>query len=573
MKVFKGVPAAEGYAVAPLSLLKQVDALSKIPSECRARSVEEERSRLERALSSTLAYFESFRCSLPQSEQELIAALEEIAKAIVSEALEEVSSSGVCAELAVKRVYERYAELFKTSGSSLIALRADDLRSLASTLVEELAGSGAEARSFEGMIVAAEELGPRELFRLIEQRVKGIVTVRGGVTSHVAIVARGCGLPYIIVPNLDLSAINEGDVAVLDAMSGLLIVNPSGEVLDSYRKKVSAYLDLKKVFNEAARAPALTRDGARVEVLCNVGDLEEARYASTVGCEGVGLFRVEFMYIKDRPPSEEVLAEAFTRVAEFFRGKPVVIRAPDLGADKPLPYLKLREDNPYLGVRGVRLLLEYRAELFKPFLRAFLRAYSKHGNLKLMVPMVSRCSEIYETAQLLEEAAQELGVKAPPKIGAMVETPAAALMVDKLAETGLLEFVSYGTNDLTQYVLAVDRGNPKLAHAYDELDPSVVRLLASSVRTALSKGLHVEVCGEMASKVDCVPVLLGAGIRSLSVNVTAVGMVKHLVRSLEVPELERLLNELLQMSDPKSVREAVKKHLAERAPWANLWIS
>jgi len=342
--------------------------------------------------------------------------------------------------------------------------------------------------------------------------------------------------------------------------------------------KLTRFEELKSIIRRNAFIKATTLDNYIVDVLCNIRDLEEARVASSSGCDGVGLFRIEFLYMmKEKAPGEDALYNTFIKVAEFFRDKVVVIRAPDLGADKPLPYLILKEDNPFLGLRGIRLLLEYREEIFKPFLRAFLRALRVYENLRLLLPMVTTTREVRETVELLNTLIEELRpddkMLSSIKIGIMVETPAAALMIDKLVETGLIKFVSYGTNDLTQYTLAVDRGNVRVSYLYDELDPALLRLLEISVSKALEKSIEVEVCGEMASKIPAIPVLLGLGIRGLSVNPTQVGLVKYVISKLSVNSVKKeLLSRVLSSSNNEESRRSIREYmvsigLEELKPW------
>jgi phosphotransferase system enzyme I (PtsI) len=300
--------------------------------------------------------------------------------------------------------------------------------------------------------------------------------------------------------------------------------------------------ELGSVLREYAFRRAVTLDGQEALILCNIGNVEDGRVASTQGCDGVGLFRVEYLYMSTRPPNEEILIRSFTKVAGFFENKPVVIRAPDLGADKLPPFLSIREDNPLLGLRGIRLLLEYRSSILEPFLRGFLKAYGASSNLKLMIPMVSRPSEVYEFIEVLESTASRLGLSYPSELelGIMIETPSSAVLIDKFAKIPHIKFVSFGTNDLTQYILAVDRTNPKLASLY---------------------GVHVEVCGEIASKPLAIPILLALGIRTLSINPRYVGLIKYVINNLELKRFEHLRGKILDADDAKMVEDIVVNSL------------
>jgi phosphotransferase system enzyme I (PtsI) len=578
LPVFKGIIASQGVSIAPLIryIVKTVEDLDITYCEFSTR----EEIRLDVALEKYIELLSEIKKKAPESERELLEAYELMAQSLVDEAKDIVRSENICSELAVKRVYLKYRDSFRESGSSLIALREADLRSIASSLIKYLMGytEGGGILDIRDKIIIAEDVTPTDMIKFAKEGVKGVVTLKGGVTSHAAIIARSNDIPYIIIPEIRLDDIKDGEIAVLDALDGLLVVKPGESELEKYMAKLTRFEELKSIIRRNAFIKATTLDNYIVDVLCNIRDLEEARVASSSGCDGVGLFRIEFLYMmKEKAPGEDVLYNTFIKVAEFFRDKVVVIRAPDLGADKPLPYLVLKEDNPFLGLRGIRLLLEYREEIFKPFLRAFLRALRVYENLRLLLPMVTTTREVRETVELLNTLIGELRpddkMLSSIKIGIMVETPAAALMIDKLVETGLIKFVSYGTNDLTQYTLAVDRGNVRVSYLYDELDPALLRLLEISVSKALEKGIEVEVCGEMASKIPAIPVLLGLGIRGLSVNPTQVGLVKYVISKLSVNSVKKeLLSRVLNSSNNEESRRSIREYmvsigLEELKPW------
>ena len=566
MRVFKGIIASQGVSIAPIVkyVVRVIEDLEITHCE---RGVREE-ERLDVALEKYIELLSEIKKEAPESERELLEAYELMAQSLVDEAREVVQSENACSELAIKKVYLKYRDSFRESGSSLIALRESDLRNIATSLIKYVMGySEGGVLDVRDKIIVAEDVSPTDMVRFAKERVKGVVTLKGGVTSHAAIIARSNDIPYIIIPEMKLDDIEEGETAVLDALDGFLVIKPEEKELEKYLAKLTRFKELKNIIRRNAFMKATTLDNYVVDVLCNIRDLEEARVAFSSGCDGVGLFRVEFLYMmKESPPSEDALYNTFIKVAEFFRDRVLVIRAPDLGADKPLPYLDLKEDNPFLGLRGIRLLLEYREELFKPFLRAFLRALRVHENLRLLLPMVTTTREVRETVGLLNTLIEELKLNAKMlpgiKIGIMVETPASALMVDKFIETGLIRFISYGTNDLTQYTLAVDRRNARVSHLYDELDPALLRLLEISVPKALERGIEVEVCGEMASKIPAIPVLLGLGIKSLSVNPAQVGLVKYFISKLNVSNVRKeLLSRVLSANDSEESRHSIREYI------------
>jgi phosphotransferase system enzyme I (PtsI) len=558
----KGIPASEGIAIARIFKYYPRAGI-EVPQECKAS--EKEVEKFNTALEEYKNYLNELLNVVEESERDLLQAYALIAETFVSEARELVENNNVCGELAIKQVLDKYVELMEQSGSELFALRKSDLTDIALALVELLRGGrvSGDVVDAKDRVVVAEELTPTVFFRIQRAGVKGIITATGGITSHVAILARTYGIPYVILPSLDMTSIGDDAIAIVDGFDGKVVIDPSNELMEEYVKKVRILNELRDVLKRYAFEKAKTLDGYEVEVLCNIGNVEEGRVASTQGCEGIGLFRVEYLYTSSRPPAEEVLVNTFTKVANFFEGKPVVIRAPDLGADKPPPFISIREDNPLLGLRGIRFLLEYRNEVLKPFLRAFLKAYAQSKNLKLMIPMVIKPSEVYEFIDVMNVVAQELGVSYVKdlELGIMVETPAAAVLIDKFAKIPQLRFVSFGTNDLTQYVLAVDRSNPRLMRMYNELEPSVLRIIARGVNEARRHGLKVEICGELASKPIAIPILLAFGFRSLSINPRYIGAVKYIIKNTRVQQFEQLIDAILNADEPSAVEELVIKTL------------
>jgi len=562
MIVAKGIPASEGIAISHIFKYYPRAGI-EIPQECKAS--EKEVEKLSKALEEYKNYLNELLNVVEESERDLLQAYVLIAETFVSEARELVENSNVCGELAIKQVLDKYVELMEQSSSELFALRKSDLTDIALALVEHLSRGRVlgDVVGVKDRIVVAEELTPTVFFRIQRAGVKGIITAKGGITSHVAILARTYGIPYVILPSLDMASIGDDAIAIVDGFDGKVVVNPSNELMEEYTKKVGLLNELRDVLKKYVFEKAETLDGYEVEVLCNIGNVEEGRVASTQGCEGIGLFRVEYLYMSSRPPVEEVLVNTFTKVANFFEGKPVVIRAPDLGADKPPPFISIKEDNPLLGLRGIRFLLEYRNEVLKPFLRGFLKAYTQSKNLRLMIPMVIKPGEVYEFVDVMNVVAQELDISRVRdlELGIMVETPAAAVLIDKFAKIPQLRFVSFGTNDLTQYVLAVDRTNPRLMRMYNELEPSVLRVIARGVNEARKHGLKVEICGELASKPIAVPILLAFGFRSLSVNPRYIGTIKYIIKNTRVQQFEQLLDAILNADEPSAVEELVIKTL------------
>ncbi len=567
LKTYKGIVASEGIAIGSVYLYEEEDILRKVPVDCKITNIQDEALRLKNALTKYKEHLNSLKQLLPPAENTLLNAYEQMAEALVNEALELMNSTKICAELSIKKIYEKYSEMFRESGSGLIALRESDLRNIASTLIKFLIGLFEEERiDVHEQIIIADEISPANIIKFVGQKIKGIVTRKGGVTSHVAIIARNNGIPYLIVPLLDFDVFrSETKSVIVDSLEGILIVEPDNSIIETYVGKLENYNKLREEVQRYARVEAYTQDLHKIEVLCNAGNLEEARIASDYGCDGIGLFRTEFLYTSERPPSQDLLEDIFNKLLGFFKDKPIVIRAPDLGADKPLPYIKLEEQNPFLGLRGIRLLLEYREEIFRPFLRAYISIARNASNLKLLLPMVSKVSEIYDTINIIDDVGNELGISNAielTNLGIMVETPAAAIEIDKFLETNYIKFISIGTNDLTQYVLAVDRMNARLSKLYNELDPAVLRIMKFAIENAKRYNVRVDVCGELASRTYAVPILIGLNVDELSINPHLVGLTKYIIsKSNKTYIRKEILDEILNINTDEKILKAAKDYL------------
>lgn len=565
MKIYRGIPVSPGIVISRGMKYRRLSVLELVKDECTVSDPDIEVFNLNKALEKAIQKLNSTKF---YTQKDIVDVLELMLRSIVDEAINLIKEYNLCASLAIKEIYEKYSMSLRNSTSQLFALREEDIRAISELLIETLISRETEIAQYVNRVIICDEISITEFLESIKQGVKGLVTKKGGINSHVAIVARSSNIPYVIVPALNLDDLSQNPYIVIDGLNGLVIIDPGDDDLKRYIDIAENYQKTISEISIYARERALTTDGYLVEVLCNVGDLEEARIASTTGCEGIGLFRVEFLYMQHELPSVNKLHESFSKVAEFFSNKPVVIRAPDIGGDKPIPYLasQVREDNPFMGLRGVRLLLEYRNEVFKPFIKAFLSAYRKHSNLQLLLPMVSRVSEIDESIELIHELGRELSVDVSNlRIGIMVEVPSIALLVDKVSESGNVKFVSFGTNDLTQYILAVDRANPRVSYIYDDLDTSVLRILKTSMETASRLGLKVEVCGELASNQLAVPILLSFNTSALSVNRTMIGVIKYTISRIHLEEFKNnILPSILSTRNGSEVRELVKSYMLSK---------
>jgi phosphocarrier protein FPr len=406
------------------------------------------------------------------------------------------------------------------------------------------------------VVVIARELTPSDTATFDAGRVLGLGLTTGGPTSHVAILARALGLPAIVGAEELLLALAEGTPVILNGSDGTLTPNPAPDASAQAERAQRQWLDRRRAAQAQATMPAVTLDGHRVEVTANAGSVADAAEAVKVGAEGIGLLRTEFLFLeRATAPSEAEQYEVYHAIAQTMGNRPVIIRTLDIGGDKPLPYIQLEpEMNPFLGERGLRLCLN-RPALFREQLRAILRA-APSGDLRLMFPMVSEITELRQARAIVEELRRELA--APPvQIGIMVEVPSAALLAEKLAPE--IDFFSIGTNDLTQYTLAIDRAHPALAAKHDGLHPAVLRLIAQTIEAAHRYGKRADLCGELGSDEAAVPILVGLGIDELSVSLPAVPTVKALIRTLTLAEAQPLAQQALACSTAPEVRELVRQ--------------
>ncbi|MEM4452444.1 MAG: phosphoenolpyruvate--protein phosphotransferase [Thermosphaera sp.] len=565
MKVFNGLVASPGIAIGVLRTLED-----KLPLDinkiepCTTENPEKEVALLREAKSKVLKEL----VSLAFEDKELLEAFMLILENLVDEAEELVFKSRLCGLNAIINTYTKYDQLLAVSGSELINLRRSDLKSLVSYLVTYLKGAESTwSIHVEDTIIYAEELSPIELMKLKNSNLKAIVTRHGGTTSHVAILARTYGIPYLIIPDYHLQDY-AGGLCVVDAFNGKLIIDPPEGTLKEYVGLKEKYERYARVFKEYSKLEAKSIDNVHVKVNCNVGLLEDLRLLDEYGCDGVGLFRVEFLYIRRRtPPTEKELLEFFDKISRYTSGREIIIRAPDLGADKPVEYLDFKSEyNPQLGMRGIRLLLKFKEELFYPFLRALV-SVNKEGNIKLLLPMVTLIEEINETVALINSILDELREEfhappKPPKLGIMIETPSTVLMLDKIIEKSPVDFISIGTNDLTQYILAVDRTNPRVAYLYSELHPAVLRSIKHVVEVinSANRKIEVEICGEMASQTRALPIILALGITKLSVPPSHVGKVKYYVSRINISIIKsRIVDAILTSTSSEQVEKIIRE--------------
>lgn len=478
------------------------------------------------------------------------------------ELVERAILAGKSASFAWNKAFNAHAEKLQGLNNQLLAARANDLRDLGYRVLRILLSI--EERSLdltEKQVIIAEDLTPSNVVNLDKELVVACCTISGGATSHVAILARSMGLPAIV--GLDPAALEleDGTIVSVDGNNGLLTIRPDETEVQKIESTMVEEEKVRTSEKETAAAPAVTVDGIEIRVVANIGDTAAAARAAELGAEGVGLLRSEFLFMNRAvAPTEDEQYEAYLSVASRMgKDRPVIIRTLDVGGDKPLPYLPIpKEENPFLGERGIRVCLN-RPEIFIAQLRAILRVAQQY-DVRVMFPMIADISEWRQARGMLLQTAKTMGLP-PIKAGIMVEIPAAALLADSFAAE--CDFFSIGTNDLTQYTLAMDRGHPKLAAQIDAMHPSVLRLMSIVAEAGRKRRIEVGVCGGLASDLEGIAALIGMGIGKLSVDIPVIPSVKATVRRLSAEKCGKLVREAIRMSDAVTVRAAFKKLIEE----------
>jgi len=474
---------------------------------------------------------------------------------------------GKAAESAVKLVVDEYASGFLAVSDAYLRERASDIRDIGQRLLRNLLGHEERERSFSAdVVIVASELTLSDLSLMEHARVKGIVLATGGVTSHASILAKSFEIPTVVGAGHIADVLHEGDYVVVDGNSGVVYVNPAVDVVREYQRLEREYQAFNRELEAIRDLPAETTDGHRVNLYANIGLLGDLHFAHEHGAEGVGLYRTEvpFLAFKDFPSEEEQLT-LYRRVIERMQGRPVTIRTLDLGADKYASYLAAdQEENPFLGWRSIRISLEMPA-IFKMQLRAILRA-GAIGPVRILFPMISSLDEIRRTKELLEEARQELDEAGEHydhamSVGIMIEVPAAVWLAPRLIEE--VDFFSIGTNDLIQYLLAVDRNNSKVAPLYEPLHPAVLAAISEVAQAAKDAGKSVGMCGEMASDPLCTLPLLGMGLDDLSMGPFFIPVIKRFIRSVPFAVAEEVARDVRTLATAKEVKGYLFARLKE----------
>ncbi|MGN0733934.1 MAG: phosphoenolpyruvate--protein phosphotransferase [Emergencia sp.] len=567
--MLRGIPVSEGIGIGRAYVIKN----TKLSYEKRqVVDTEREKDRFHDAVTAFCRETEEMAQRMEQSsavhEAEIIRGhVIMISDPFMLSQIDEKIDGSMCAEAACEEVLNMFKDMFMATEDELTMQRAADIDDIRTRMLSILTGT--ELKSLSDLpaesIIVVEELTPSMTARLDKANVCGIVTEKGGKTSHSAILARALGIPAVLsVPGVVSELVDELNV-IIDGTEGIVIPDPDNEELAGYREKLDSLAKEKALLAGYADQKTVTGDGIEKDLYCNVGNIGDAVSAVENSGEGIGLFRTEFLFMgRDSEPDEELQFESYKKAVQLFENGTVIIRTLDVGGDKAIPYLGMKEeDNPFLGFRAVRYCLE-NEELFRTQLRAAVRA-SAFGSLAIMVPLVTEAEEIRRVRKLVEEIKIDLDAEGISydknlKIGAMIETPAASLIADILAEE--CDFFSIGTNDLTQYTMAADRGNPQVSNLNSYLQPAVLRSIRHIIECGVNAGIPVGMCGEAAADPMMTPLLISFGLDEFSVSPGSVLRTRYNISRWSKEEADSIAGEVMKYKTSGEIEDYLRKAIS-----------
>ena len=573
--MFKGIGVSPGIVIGRAFCLDHPE-LDIKPSLIRSSETEEEIDRFLNAVERAKAQLEEIKQKLADKDQEQIKIIEVhimllADSLLVEEVVNYIRKHKVSAEWALKQVIDRFKANLANAETDYLREREMDINQVGNVILRNLIGYKENPLDHlaEDVIVVAYDLSPSDAIQMSKERVIGFATDVGSKTSHSAIMAHSLGIPAVVGVNGLYASVETGDLLIVDGTEGVVIVNPSSDVLEVYLEKQRQYTYYENELLTLKDLPAVTRDGQKVSLVANVELLREIDLALKYGAEGIGLYRTEFLYMNRHDlPSEEEHCQVYRTLAERVAPNSAIIRTVDLGGDKILSPLDIAgEKNPVLGLRAIRLCLEHK-DLFKTQLRAILRA-SVYGNLRIMYPMISGVDELRKANLVLEEVKEELRQEGIPydediQVGIMIEVPSAAIIANILAKE--VDFFSIGTNDLIQYCLAIDRVNKRVAYLYEPCHPSILRLIAHIIKAGHEENIPVGMCGEMAGDPKYTMILLGLGLDSFSMNVDSLLKVKKVIRSVALSEAEKVAQQALSFTTADETEQYIRELMQQQFP-------
>lgn len=563
----KGIGASQGYGIGQVVVIKEADLTFQTVT---VSDVEAEKKRFQGALDvfmeKTQAMADDIKSRIGEKEAEILEGhiLMMQDPEMTGQIEAAIESESINAEAALSNVCDMFAQMFASIPDEMFQQRATDVNDIKTRMLMILLGEEETDISAvpAGTVLVATDLTPSMTAGINPANVVGILTEVGGKTSHSAILARALEIPAVLSIDNIVSTVTDGQRVIVDGTDGIVYLNPSNDTVETYIKKRVAYLNDKKLLEKFRGLPSQMASGEQVELVGNIGTPQEAVKVAECDGEGVGLFRTEFLFMDATSiPSEEEQFQAYKMAAETLAGKPVIIRTLDIGGDKAIPYLGLEtEENPFLGYRAVRFCLDRKEDIYKPQLRALLRA-SAFGKIRIMVPLVTCVEEIREVKAMVAEIKADLDAQGIPydkeiKVGIMTETAASAVLADVLAKEA--DFFSIGTNDLTGYTMAVDRGNAKVAYLYSAYQPAVLRSIHRIIECGKKEGIMVGMCGEAAADPMLVPVLLAWGLDEFSVSPTSILATRKVMSQWTMEEAKEVADKVLTFATEAEVVEYLK---------------
>lgn len=565
--MFKGIAGSEGIGIGRVVIIEEHEAVieDKTITDVDAE-IQRVQSAIEKFVNVTTEMADKMEATVGAKDADILRGHIMLLRdpTIEEQIVALIRSEKVTAEKALDQVLEQTAELFAQIPDELLQQRATDFRDIKTRIVkillgiEELDISAVPA----GTVLVAKDLTPSMTAGIVPENIAGVLTEVGGRTSHSAILARAMEIPAVLSIEGICSQVKNGDMVVLDGTKGEAIVNPDEATVSEYEKKLEEYRKEKELLKKYTGKPTVSKDGTKAELVCNIGKLEDAKKAAECDGEGIGLFRTEFLFMdRDSLPTEEEQFEAYKSVAETMAGKPVIIRTLDIGGDKGIPYLGLeKEDNPFLGFRAIRFCLQ-RKDIYETQLKALVRA-SAFGKIKVMVPLVTGLDELRQVKAMIADIMKEydaagVAYNKDLEVGVMMETPAACLMADALAKEAA--FFSIGTNDLTGYTMAVDRGNAKVAYLYSTYNPAVLRAIKRIIECGKKEGIMVGMCGEAAADEKLIPLLLAFGLDEFSVSATSVLRTRKTISECDIKECRELADRVMKCVTEEEVLAQLTK--------------
>ena len=572
---FKGIPVSHGYAIGNCFVMEGSD-ITYSKYNIPIYEIKKEHKRLDLAVKKSLDDLSKIIEKIKDSRNDIYKEMKFMLQAnksiitsssLVKDSKKRIEIDLINAEFAIIEELNKHSKIFKKIKDDYLKDRFDDVRDVCKRILENLQKKKKKkSRLRENQILVASELSPADLLSHSKSKISGLVSVLGGPEGHFAIVARSLSIPTIVgVKNL-LKNIKNNEQIVLDGEKGLLIKNPTSRTVNFYKKKIEEQKNQDRKLNYLKKIIPKTKDNIQVGIQANIDNSEEAKESMKFGIDGIGLYRSEYLFMnKKRMPSENEQYDSLKRTLKYLKGKPLTVRTLDIGNDKKVPSIEKylnKSPNPALGLRAIRLTLAF-PKIFRRQISAILRA-SFYGNVKIMLPMVSNVSELIETKNLINKVRNDLISKKIkissklPEIGVLIETPAAALISESLAKN--CDFLAIGTNDLTMYTLAIDRGDEEVAKIYDPAHLSVLRLIKLSADSAKKVGVPISVCGEMAGDTIFTSLLLGMGINKLSMSVSRILKVKQFIENVNYNEVKKISNEILAEDDSVRIKQILKSY-------------